>query len=78
MTLFTQEDLLLYVYDEASPTLKVAIESTMLQDWSLRERLELLQESMNQLDSTPLEAPRMEAIMNVLNYARETEPVTVH
>lgn len=69
--LFTPEELIQYLYKETSPARTAQIEETLQNDWSLREKLEVLQNSMQLLD-TPLESPRTEAVINVLNYARET------
>ncbi|HTQ65249.1 MAG TPA: hypothetical protein VMH01_16575 [Puia sp.] len=71
MTLFTPEDLLLYLYKESSPELTAAIEAALKEDWTLREKMQELQLSVNQLEKVVV-APRMEVILNVLNYARET------
>jgi hypothetical protein len=77
--LFTPEELIQYLYKETSPARTAQIEEMLQHDWSLREKLEVLQNSMQMLDR-PLESPRTEAIINVLNYARETfsEPVQHH
>ncbi len=77
MTLFTPEDLLLYLYKESSPELTAAIEAALKEDWTLRESLQDLQSSANQLEKV-IVAPRMEVILNVLNYARETAVESVH
>ena len=76
MTLFTPEDLLLYLYKESSPELTVAVESALKEDWMLREKLQVLQSSADELDKVTV-SPRMEVILRVMNYARETaiEPV---
>ena len=71
MTLFTPEDLLLYLYKESSPELTVAIEAALKEDWMLREKLEVLRSSSDRLDTVTV-APRMEVIMRVMNYARKT------
>ena len=71
MTLFTPEDLLLYLYKESSPELTLAIEAALKEDWMLREKLEVLRSSANVLDTVTI-APRMEVIMRVMNYAKET------
>jgi hypothetical protein len=71
MTLFTPEDLLLYLYKESSPDLTVAIESALKENWMLREKLQVLQSSTVELDRVTV-APRMEVILRVMNYARET------
>ena len=69
--LFTPEELIQYLYKETSPAKTAEIEDALQNDWTLREKLEVLQNSMQMLD-TPLESPRTEAVINVLNYARET------
>ena len=76
MTLFTPEDLLLFLYKESSPELTVAIESALKEDWMLREKLQVLQSSADGLNKVTV-SPRMEVILRVMNYARETaiEPV---
>ena len=77
MTLFTPEDLLLYLYKESSPDLTAAIEAALKEDWTLREKLQSLQLPENQLEKIVV-APRMEVILNVLNYARETAVESTH
>lgn len=73
MTLFTPEDLLRYLYKESSPELTLAIEAALKEDWMLREKLEVLRSSHNTLDTVTI-APRMEVVMRVLTYARQTAP----
>lgn len=69
--LFTTEELLQYLYKETSPAKTRAIEDALQLDWSLREKLEVLNTSADCLDKV-LESPRTESVMNVLNYARES------
>ena len=76
MTLFTPEDLVMYLYHESTPEKAAAIEVALQNDWTLREKLEVLQKSVTSLDQT-LVSPRTEAVLNVLNYARETAPASV-
>ena len=71
MTLFTPEDLLLYLYKESSPELTVAVESALKEDFMLREKLQVLQSSADELNKVTV-SPRMEVILRVMNYARET------
>ena len=71
MTLFTPEDLLLYLHKESSPELTAAIEAALHEDWTLREKLEVLQSSTQHLDKL-IVSPRMEVVLKVMNYARET------
>lgn len=69
--LFTPEELVQYLYNETSPERSADIETALQNDWSLREKLEVLQNSVQLLDRG-LESPRTETVLNVLNYARET------
>lgn len=69
--LFTPEDLVRYLYNETSPEITAAIEAALMEDWTLREKFEVLKSSAQTLDKA-LESPRTETILNVLNYARET------
>jgi hypothetical protein len=71
MTLFTPEDLVMYVYQETTPEQTAAIELALQQDWTLREKLEVLEQAVSLLDKT-LVSPRTESVLSVLNYARET------
>lgn len=71
MSIFTQEDLLLYLYKETSAHQNALIEAALLQDYELRQSLINLQESIQFLDQTSV-APRTEVLLNVLSYARET------
>ena len=70
MSIFTQEDLLLYLYKETSPEQNAAIEAALKQDYELRESFVVLQESILGLEQ-PMESPRTEVVLNVLHYARE-------
>lgn len=70
MTNFTPEDLLMYLYKEASAEQNQAIEEALKKDWTLREKLNVLKTSMQRLDKCMV-TPRTEVILNVLHYARE-------
>jgi hypothetical protein len=70
MTNFTPEDLLLYLYKETSATQTKRIEAALEQDWTLREKMNVLKASMQRLDKITA-SPRTEVVLNVLNYARE-------
>jgi len=75
MSIFTPEDLILYSYQETSPSETASIKDALASDWALQQKFNVIQASVNQL-TTELYAPRAESILNVLNYARETMPVT--
>ena len=68
---FTQEELVQYMYNETSPDKSAAIKAALEEDWTLREKLETLQATATSLDKIS-ESPRMEVILRVLNYARQT------
>jgi hypothetical protein len=71
MTLYTPEDLLQYLYKETSLQESMAIEKALVDDWALREKFEVLRSSIERLNSV-METPRVEVVLHVLNYARET------
>lgn len=70
MTNFTPEDLLQYLYKETSPQQTAAIAEALKNNWTLREKLNVLKISMERLDNI-LESPRTESVLNVLSHARE-------
>ena len=70
MTTFTPEDLLLYLYKEASEEQTAAIEDALKQDWTLREKLAVLKTSLERLDGIK-KSPRTRIVLNILNYARK-------
>ena len=73
MPLFTPEDLLRYLYKESSPELTAAIQVALNENWALREQMEDIQASVNQLDiEREVVSPRMEVVLRVLQYARDT------
>ncbi|MGI8637620.1 MAG: hypothetical protein ACR2KZ_19655 [Segetibacter sp.] len=71
---YTTEELIQYVYRETSPEKTHAIEKELDTDWHLKEKLDALKESMQQLD-TVITSPREETVMAILNYARKTSVV---
>ena len=75
--LFTPEDLIRYLYNETSTEKTSAIDAALREDWTLREKLEVLKASTQRLDSI-IESPRMEVLQRVMNYARETEVNSIH
>ncbi|MCW3116304.1 MAG: hypothetical protein JWM28_386 [Chitinophagaceae bacterium] len=70
MPSFTPEDLLLYLYNETSIEMTKAVEEALKNDWTLREKLNVLKTSMQRLNKIT-ESPRTEVVLNILNYARE-------
>jgi hypothetical protein len=74
--LFTPEELIQYLYQETSPEKTAAIEAALQEDWTLREKLEVLKASVKSLDRV-IESPRPQVILNILNYARESATESV-
>lgn len=74
--LFTPEELIQYLYQETSSEKTAAIEAALQEDWTLREKLEVLKASVKGLDRV-IESPRPQVILNILNYARESATESV-
>ena len=72
---YTPEDLLLYLYKETSAEMTQAIEKALEKDWTLREKLAVLKASHERLN-TLIEAPRTEAVLNILKYATQPQKVS--
>jgi len=72
MTQFSPENLLQFLYKESSPEMTAEIEAALEQDWTLREKLAVLKAAHQRLQ-TLVEAPRTEAVLNILRYAAQPE-----
>jgi hypothetical protein len=67
---FTPEDLLLYLYNETSPSQTAQIKSALENDWSLREKFEVITSAQKRLEALKL-SPSQQTIDNILNYAEK-------
>lgn len=67
---FTQEDLLLYLYKETSQAQSAAIKAALENDWSLREKFEMITSAQQQLETIKM-SPSQQTIDNILNYAEK-------
>lgn len=65
---YTPEDLLEYLYKETDPERTQSIEAALQSDWTLREKLSVLQTARERLDRL-VESPRTEIILNILRAA---------
>ncbi len=72
---FSPEDLLEYLYKETDPQRTQAIEEALESDWTLREKLAVLQTSRERLDRL-VESPRTETILRILRYAQQENLAT--
>lgn len=66
---YTPEELLQYLYNEASPELTNAIEKEAETNWPLREKISVMKTAMERLNRIT-ESPRTEVVLNVLRYAQ--------
>lgn len=71
---FTPEDLLLYLYKEASTEQTTAIEDALKSDWTLREKLAVMKTAMERLNNLTV-SPRTEVVLSVLKYAAAQQTV---
>ncbi len=67
---FTSEDLLQYLYGETSTAKTAAIKTALQNDWSLQEKLALLNTSKLELDTLKF-SPSVTSINNILKYAEK-------
>jgi hypothetical protein len=68
---FTPEDLLQYLYKETSIEKTAAIEAALVSDYSLREAMNLLELSHQQLNEVKLVSPRQQTLDNIFSYAEK-------
>ncbi len=67
---FTPEDLLQYLYDETSPAQTASIKAALENDWSLREKFEVITSAQSKLEALKM-SPSQQTIDNILNYAEK-------
>jgi hypothetical protein len=70
MKKFKEEDLILYLYKDASPQLSAAIEKALAEDdLELKDRLQVLQRTIRQLDKLKLKSPSKQSIREIMKHA---------
>ena len=74
---YSPEDLILYLYKEMSPEATNAIEKALQEDWTLREKLDVIKTSMERLNGITV-SPRTEIVLNILRHAREGNGVKLN
>ncbi len=67
---FTLEDLLRYLYNETSPSQTAEIKAALENDWSLREKFEVIASARKRLDALKL-SPSQQSVDAVLSYAEK-------
>jgi hypothetical protein len=76
MRKFSQQQLMQFLYGEASPILKMAIDKALLSDNELQKEIKLLRRTQKQLDDLkkkPLN-PSKKVIDAIMEYAKQTSP----
>lgn len=73
MQKFSQDQLMQYLYKEASPILKVAIDNAMKEDLDLQRELKTLQRTIKQLDKLEQQSPSQKSIDAIIKYAKQTK-----
>lgn len=73
MQKFSQEQLMQYLYKEASPILSLAIDNAMKEDLELQRDLKTLQRTIEQLDKLEKQTPSQKSIDAILKYAKDTK-----
>ena len=70
MKKFKEEDLILYLYQECSPKLSVAIETALEDDdLELIDRLQVLRRTIKQLEKLKLKSPSKQSVKAILKLA---------
>lgn len=72
MKKFKEEDLILYLYQDCSPSLSIAIEEALAGDMELTDRLAVLRRTISQLDKLKLKSPSKQSISAILKHAADT------
>ena len=70
---FTPEDLVQYLYKETTPEQNAAIEQALAENWTLREKFEVIKKAHARLEKFKL-SPRVESVLNVLKYGNKHTP----
>jgi anti-sigma factor RsiW len=76
MTDFTPEDLILYLYGETDPLRTARIKAALEKDWALREKLSVLNVSMERLDASATQSPAPSSVEAIMAYARRKSKIT--
>ena len=77
MTNSTLEHLVLYMYNESNPSNRARIEKELEDNWTLREKLNVLKEAFDRLNKIKLESPRQQSVDAILKYACCSSKVSV-
>ena len=71
MRIFTQEDLVQYMYNETSPKKTASIKAALETDFSLREMFKVIVSAHERLNTVEY-SPREQVVKKLLRYAKKT------
>ena len=74
MTNFTPEDMIRFLYNEMTAEEAKSLLQAMENNWSIKEKFEVLKEAMSNLDTLHY-SPRPQSIQAIMQYADVTKPV---
>jgi ElaB/YqjD/DUF883 family membrane-anchored ribosome-binding protein len=76
MRKFSQQQLMQFLYDEASPILKMAIDKALTSDAELQKEIKLLRRTQKQIDDLKKKTlnPSKRVINAIMEYAKQTAP----
>lgn len=74
---FTPEDLVQYLYKETTPEQNAAIELALHNDWTLREKFEVIKKAHARLEKFKL-SPRVETVLSVLKYGNTKQVISLN
>ncbi len=76
MHTFTMGDLLQFLYNETSQEKTAAIKEALQQDWSLREKMNILTCTHAELNKVELLSPRQQSLDTIMRYAEKSIEAT--
>jgi len=71
MRTFTDEEIILFIYQEAEPGLRRAIELALVSDIDLQSRINLLRNTADQLKHLKPQSPSKSVVQKILEYSRK-------
>lgn len=72
---FTPEDLILYLYGETDEMTTARIKAALDSSWALREKLLVLETSIDRLDRAPTQSPSPASLDAIMAYAQDKSKV---
>jgi hypothetical protein len=73
---FTNEDLVLYIYNELKGIRKKDFEKELPANWALQEKLQIFSEAQQRLSKLRLFSPRKQSLKAILQYANAVSEVS--